>query len=228
MYTARSWEEIKSWPKDNDCEFHIAPNGTRIRLGYDVDIQGDLTFGDRTHIGKKSIIKRDVTLGRGVYIGEHSVIGEWVRLGNCVTLGKNVILGNKVRMGDHVTIKNNVTSMQLVINKISELCKVGRPLVGWKWVTKDRKSPNFDKRYPILKYEKNTIVKSKGDVSDQLCGKGIHICPVGIRPEYTDYCSWFGHKLIHLLVEYMPEDILFPGLPGYSDKLRVRRVKVLE
>ena len=158
--------------------------------------------------------------------------GDRVRLGNAVQLGDGVTLGNwvqlsdGVQLGNHVRLGECVTSTQIIQDRIAALIRAGRPLLAWKWVTPERKSPNFDGGSSI-EYPKDAVIEAEGEVSDQQCAPGLHLLPVGVLPEHAGLCS-AEHYFIPLLVEYQPEDILFPGLPGNSDKIRVRKLRVLE
>jgi len=158
--------------------------------------------------------------------GDRVTLGDEVMLGNDVTLGDQVTLGDWVRLGDRVRLGRGVTSMQIIQQRIDALIHAGQPLRAWKWVTQERQSPNFDGGTAI-EYPKDAVIEAEGEVSDQQCAPGLHILPVGVRPEHAGLCS-ADHGLIPLLVEYQPEDILFPGLPGNSDKIRVRKLRVLE
>ena len=231
MYSARTWKEIKSWPKDKNKNYHIAPNGTRIKLGYNIDMPyGEITFGDCTEIGNHTYIGKCFRGGERVKIGNGCEIGNFVNLGNNVTLEDNVVLNDNVKIGNYVKLKFGESSEKLIHEKINELCRIGKPLYAWKWVTKDRKSPNFDLRFPVIEYHKNSIIEVDGPRNDKQYDKGIHLCTIGTRLEYTNISLYvdLNTPLIHLLVEYKPEDILFPGLPGYNDTIRVRKIKVLE
>jgi len=133
-----------------------------------------------------------------------------------VKLGDRVTLGNGVWLGD------GVTSDSLNQDFISHLPEM---FTAWKWVTPDRKSPNFDGG-TVIDYPVNQIIEGTGTRNDQQCGPGLHVLRKGYRPEWCGLCS-ADHNLMALDVEVRREDVLFGGLPSMDAKLRVRRLKVL-
>ena len=224
-------EGIKAWPK-NDEGWYVAPNGNRVQLadevtlGYWVQLGNYVRLGNRVQLGNDVRLGDWVRLGNCVRLGNDVRLGDWVRLGYGVRLGDRVRLGDEVQLGNGVRLGDGVSSAQIIQDRIDALIRAGRPLLAWKWVTPQRKSPNFDGGSSI-EYPKDAVIEAEGDVSDQQCAPGLHVLPVGVRPEHAGLCS-AEHYFIPLLVEYQPEDILFPGLPGNSDKIRVRKLRVLE
>ena len=152
--------------------------------------------------------------------------GNGVELGNGVKLGYGVKLGNGVKLGDGVKIGDKKTSLDLVKEFIASQPK---EVIMWKWVDKNRMSPGWRNNEKVL-YKKGSIVKEDGEVSDQQCGKGLHIFRPGYLPEYDGYSSQDnnGDKYICLRVLVKKEDILFAGLPGWDAKWRVKKLKVLD
>jgi hypothetical protein len=149
-------------------------------------------------------------------------LGNDVKLGNCVTLGNDVKLGNCVKLGNDVKLGNCVTSAQLNAEFIAAMPEV---FLAWKWVTKERQSPNFDGG-TVIDYPPGAIIEAVGVRNDQQCGLGLHVLRVGYRPEWCGLCDP-DHRFICLEVEVRREDVLFGGLPTMDTKLRVRKLKVL-
>jgi len=150
-----------------------------------------------------------VTLGDGVKLGYGVKLGDWV------TLGDGVKLGDRVRSdGLNAEFRNVFT-------------KAGESHIFVKWVTPDRKSPNFDGG-TVLEYPRGAIIEAPSAViSDQQCDVGLHVLRPGYRPEYVGLCS-AEHDFIPLRVRVRSEDICFAGLPTMDAKLRVKRLEVLE
>jgi hypothetical protein len=70
------------------------------------------------------------------------------------------------------------------------------------------------------------VIEADGEASDQQCDSGLHVFRVGVRPEWHGLCEP-DHDLVMVEVEVDGDDILFGGMPGNMDKLRVRRLRVL-
>jgi len=162
-----------------------------------------------------------VKLGDYVKLGNNVRLGDYVKLGNDVQLGNDVKLGNNVRLGDHVTSEGLNEEFRDILRK-----QFGETFIAWKWVTKDRQSPNFDGGTKLT-YPVGTICETVGVVSDQQCGPGLHVLRMGYRPEWVGLCP-ADHDLICLHVRVRVEDVLFAGLPTMDAKLRVRRLEVLD
>jgi len=171
-----------------------------------------------------------VKLGKGVILGDYVTLGDSVILGKGVKLGDDVTLGDYVKLGDGVTLGDNVTSSEL--NEMFRNCykELNKEHIFTKWVTKNRMSPNFDGGTPI-KYDVNaTIECPDAKISDQQCDIGLHVFRFGYRPEWSGLCS-AEHTLKELMpirVKVLSEDICFAGLPSCDEKLRVRKLVVLD
>ena len=156
--------------------------------------------------------------GRRVTLGDGVTLGNWVKLGDGVTLGDECKLGNGVTLGDRVTSSD--------LNEIFRAHFAG-PQTFWKWVTKERQSPNFDGGTQLT-YEQGAVIEEPdAPISDQQCTVGLHVLRPPYRPEWLGQCE-AGHDLICLRVEVLPEDICFAGLPTMDAKIRVRKLTVLD
>jgi len=140
-------------------------------------------------------------------------------------LFENAVLESLTNIPSNCELDAGTTSLSLVKKHINALLEVGKPILGWKWVTHDRMSPNFDGG-TVIHYEKGAVIEAEGELSATQCAPGLHILPVGVWPEYVGLCDP-GHTNMPLLVEYQPEDILFPGNPDGGGKIRVRKLRVL-
>ena len=148
-------------------------------------------------------------------------IRKWANLNGWLVNPEN---GDWVKLGNGVILGNGVTSAGLNQIFISNLPPI---FEAWKWVTRDRMSPNFDGGNPI-EYSKGAIIKEPAaTVSDQQCDVGLHVLRSGYRPEWAGLCG-ADHELICLRVEIHREDVCFGGLPTMDNKLRVKRLKVLD
>ena len=171
---------------------------------------------------KNANVKEILSWRKNEYGRHVSPYGDEVILGDRVKLGNRVTLGNEVKLGD------GVTSTKLNIEFKRNLQKqFGDKFITWKWVTKDRMSPNFDGGIPI-KYEKGAIIREPESIeSDKQCDVGLHVLRFGYRPEWCGLCK-ADHDLIKLDVEVAVKDVCFAGLPTMDYKLRVRELRVLE
>jgi len=224
--------------------WRILPSGQRVKLGrgillvngpievYDnVTIGNDCVIFKKAQIGAGAIlgnyvrIGAEVSIGQGVHIGHFSRIGNFSIIDNFSGIGDGVTIGPNIKIGDWSSIRPYQTTEELNKYFISTYPKKS---VFWKWVTKDFMSPVEGNKKPI-KYEiGSTIEEPNAIISDQQCDVGLHIFRPGIRPEFVGLCDADTTKtLICLEVEVNREDICFGGLPGNSDKLRVKKLKVL-
>ena len=233
--------------------WRLLPSGDRIKLGDDATIAESATIGADVEIGARVIICYDAiindsvkigvgaeigicsTIGHNSTIGDRTIIGNGVKIGNNINTGTGVIIDDGVVIGDNVKISDGI--------RIAEYTRIGRDQtteklnkyfistypeksIFWKWVTKDFMSPMFGIGVPI-KYEiGSTIEESFAEISDKQCDFGLHVFRVGIRPEFVGLCE-ADHSYVCLEVEVNREDICFGGLPGNSDKVRVKKLKVL-
>jgi len=222
MIENASVEVIRSWPADSSG-WHVGPTGDDVKLGNYVTLGDRVTLGDGVKLGTYVTLGARVTLGDDVKLGNYVTLGDDVTLGDRVTLGDDVKLGNYVTLGDDVKLGDGVTSLEL-----SEYFRSVLPpcFTATKWVTPDRKSPNFDGGTTI-DYPAGAIICATGTADDQQCAPGLHVLRLGYRPEWCGLCD-VNHNLIPLTVKIMREDVLFAGLPGNDIKLRVRRLEVID
>ncbi len=172
-----------------------------------------MQLGDRVTLGDR------VKLGDWVKLGDEVKLGDGVKLGDWVKLGNGVTLGNGVRLGD------GVTSAKLAQDFRNFYISAAPSHIFSKWLTPERRSPNFDGGTP-LHYPVGATMDSTGTASDQQCAPGLHVLRQGHRPEWYGLCSP-DHNLIAVDVEVRSEDILFAGLPTNEGKFRVKKLKVL-
>ncbi|MCI0560726.1 MAG: hypothetical protein MN733_19760 [Nitrososphaera sp.] len=193
--------------------------GAYAKLGIGVSIGVNVYLGELARIGAYSRIKDRVTLGNRVALGESVIIGENGDLGDDVALSDYVTLGDNVVLGDGID-SGSLSKDFLSLYMRSE------SHIFTKWVTKDRRSPNFDGGEPIA-YPIGGILEVKDAIaSDQQCAPGLHVMRYGHRPEWYGLCE-ADHDLMAIDVEVASADILFAGLPTMDAKLRVRKLKVL-
>ena len=205
----RSWPIIDGWYKD-------AETGLRVTLGNRVTLSDYVTLGDLVTLGNR------VTLGDGATLGNGVKLGDGVTLGNLVTLGDGVKLGNLVKLGDGVKLGDHVTSLALAAQIRATLHGTIRLT---KWVTRDRKSPNFDGG-TVIDYPVGAVIRDEGVADDHQCGPGLHVMRHGYRPEWAGLCDP-GHDYMAIDVDVEAEDVLFAGLPGNDAKWRVKELRVV-
>ena len=235
MITVSGTNEILSWPKKNG--WHVCPStGDRVELGDEVKLGDKVTLGNWVTPGNWVTLGDRVTLGNWVKLGDRVTLGDrvklgnWVKLGDRVTLGDSVMLGDRVTLGDsvmlgdRVTLGDGETSENLASLFRAAMTEESYTLT--KWVTRDRKSPNFDGGTTIHYGVGDIIVEGGGEVSDKQCATGLHVFVRGYRPEWDGLCG-ADHDYIAIDVRVAREDILFAGLPGNHAKLRVRKLEVL-
>ena len=132
--------------------------------------------------------------------------------------------GNRFRLGDRASIGNGETSLHLA--ELIRATYTGKVLFS-KWVTSERKSPNFDGGTPV-EYPVGAVLEvPDAQFNDQQCAPGLHVLRYGYRPEWCGLCGP-SHDLVELHVEVDAEDICFAGLPGNDTKFRVRKLRVLD
>jgi len=174
-----------------------------------------------------------VKLGNDVTLGDYVTLGSYVKLGNGVTLGSYVKLGNGVTLGSYVTLGNYVKLGSYVTSTIANewaiaaLGAVGATLNAVKWVAKSE-----DGRYWSLGIGSAKVIEYKigrrisddsAERSDIQCAAGIHVLPVGCRPDWDGFASPEDtDRMAALLVEYEPEDVLFFAHPGGVGKMRLK------
>ena len=135
--------------------------------------------------------------------------------------------GNRVKLGDGVNLGDGVTSESL--NEALRLAysHIAAEHIFTKWVTSERKSPNFDGGI-LIEYNKGAVIEEpEAKVSDRQCAVGLHVLRYGYRPEWIGLCG-ADHELIPLRVWVKSEDIMFAGLPTMDAKIRVRRLEVID
>jgi len=155
-------------------------------------------------------------------LGNYCTLGNNCTLGNYCTLGNNCTLSNYCTLGNDCTLGDDWSSSHHINEVINRYKQFGDNHIFIKWVTEDRKSPE---EYGKLTYNVGDIVEEPTiEKSDQQCTNGIHVFRVGVHPNECGYA--FG-AVIPIMVKVHSNDIVFPGLPGNMDKLRVRKCEVL-
>ena len=150
--------------------------------------------------------------------------GNKIQLGRNVTISDSAIIGNYAKIGDNAIIGSNQTTEDLNKYFISTYPEKS---IFWKWVTPELMSPGWGGSNPIQYKIGETLKEPMAVISDQQCGIGLHVFRPGIRPEFSGLGDP-DHNLVCLEVEVNREDICFGGLPGNSDKIRVKKLKVLK
>ena len=133
----------------------------------------------------------------------------------------------RVKLGDGVTLGDGASSIEINKYYIDYYIVQASTHIFWKWVTKERFSPDFDSGTPLEYIKGATIEVEDAIVSDQQCGKGLHVMKFGGRPEWAGLCK-ANHDFVPLRVKVDSKDILFAGLPTMDDKLRVKKLTVLD
>ncbi|MCI0563854.1 MAG: hypothetical protein MN733_35715 [Nitrososphaera sp.] len=217
--------------------------GGRVRIGDGAVFSEGVTVGRRAKIGGYAKLGIRVIIGERVWLGKLARIGAYSRIKDCVTLGNRVALGECVIIGENVTLGDDVFLTDYVT--LGDYAALGDGIdsrslskdflslymrseshIFTKWVTKDRRSPNFDGGECIA-YPIGGILEVKDAVaSDRQCASGLHVLRYGHRPEWYGLCE-ADHDLMAIDVEVASADILFAGLPTMDAKLRVRKLKVL-
>ena len=229
--------------------WRLLPSGNQIELGYNVSIAETATIGnfvnissntiigDRVNIGYRAdigdtvIINAHANIGAFAKIGDFTIIGAYANIefnaiiGNNTTIDARACIGNETIIGDCAIIGPYQTTEELNKYFISTYPEKS---IFWKWVTNDLMSPGWGKG-KLIKYEIGSIIEEPyAKISDQQCDVGLHVFRPGIRPEFAGLCGVDATKtMVCLEVEVNREDICFGGLPGNSDKLRVKKLKVL-
>ena len=133
--------------------------------------------------------------------------------------------GEHIKLGNDVKLGNGVTSGAL--NQQFREMYHG-DVIFTKWVTPDRKSPNFGGNGTVIEYPVGAVIECpEAETTDKQCDVGLHVFRRGYRPEWAGLCgAEHDYIAIDVLVQ-CPDDICFGGLPGNDAKLRVRKLKVL-
>ena len=200
-------------------------------IGHYAVIGHNVMIGDGAIIGNYTFIGNDTTVGDGAHIYYHVSIGNHSIISSNARIINDSIIGDGVRIGTDAIIGPNQTTEKLNKYFISTYPEKS---IFWKWVTKDFMSPGWgrlpgwEKITPIKYAIGSTIEQPDAIISDRQCDIGLHVFRPGIRPEFVGLCSVTkAESLICLEVEVNREDICFGGLPGNSDKLRVKKLKVM-
>jgi len=141
--------------------------------------------------------------------------------GGIIYIGDDVMLGDDVKLGNRVTSESlNMRYRQAFIDAASEHIFI-------KWVNKKRFSPGWGSANSIEYIKGATVTADDAKISDRQCAPGLHVFRIGVEPRDVGLGE-LSDELIALRVLVKSEDICFAGLPGNADKIRVKRLKVID
>ena len=243
MKTVFSERDIRTWPVVNG--WSVDPGtGARIWINARAEIGEGATIGEGAEIGARAEIGAGATIGEGAVIGawaeigEEATIGAWAtigvgarigaraRIGAWAEIGAGARIGAWARIGARARIGEGETTTGLNLASIAAMRAVGPTAYFVKWVTSDGLSPAWGNASPIPYNDGDVVEAPTAEPSDQQCDVGLHVFRVGILPWHCGFGSP-DDGLIPKLVEVAVDDICYAGWGGATDKIRVRRLKVL-
>lgn len=204
--------------------------GDSSRIGSLTEIGAHVMIDWKSFIGSESEIWDGTRIGENFQCGERVVIEDvvvishnvkflsWCRIGSHARIGNDVSLDNSTIIQRNAVIADGTSSGTLRNSLKWGYLDEGDTHVFWKWVRKDRSSPDEDRG--------DRAVYSKGATIDGSY-YGIQVVRPGYRPEWVGLVSSPDHKLVPVKVLVNVEDILNPGLPGNDAVVCVRKLQVM-